>query len=1126
MKGKEASASFPVKVLYLLLVLGLITGGMPHPVSASQGVATDYENSWAHSTIEKWIREGLAEGLPDGSFHPERPVSRAEFMAFVNRAFDFVDEHEAVLADVDEQEWFAREVRKALAAGYLQGTPDGRIMPRELVSRQEAAVMLHRLLKLESSPLAANSFADELEIADWSRGAIGALFAEGLMNGYSDGRFAPEDNLTRAQTVVLLDRAMEWVARGGQLVQKPGETIGPDIGSRRIQGDVTVTNPDTTLQNLVIEGNLYIAKDVGEGRVYLRHVVVRGSMEVYGGGTESIYIKDSYIPQLLVDKEGGAVRIVASGDTAIEQTEVRASVRLEEADDLIGLGFRTVMVTGESLDIALMQSEIEALHMTEQADSVRVHVALGSEVRRLISEGNYRIYGEGGIGRADIRAEGVTFELCPRSWTIRSGILREDVLGDCLQDADRRSPGRSSGTAPEADPEPEPTVTDVTYTPETMRLIGLGQTVNVVVTAHWSDKSTRDVTAEAAWHSDDPSVASVVDGTVTAVGHGKTIIRAEYGEHVMQIPVEVVAGAFYMEVKADDSTPVVGEAVTVTMAVYRSDGSLDTDFHGSVNVAVSGFTPAPDGTAGSFAGTPLAGSSTVLALSFHGGTATQPLILHHAAQQTLALAITDTALSDMIALEPQAAEAVLFMNTPMANVEENERFTIEVSAGTDAYGNPASGVIPNKLTVAVEHPGTGGSVLVGDKEALVINGIARFTDLSLISISQGVTLRFSDGKNVLVTDPFDVTGLYSRGNGEADNPYIIETYEQLSAISNNLSSHFQLGADIVMPDRVEDYDTPGGWVPIGQLSGEAFSGTFDGGGHTIYNLTIKKKADDGASSLGLFSTVSGGTIRNLNLVNVNISSPEHGQNIGALSGWLGGDSVVTNVTASGQVEGVSNVGGLVGRNSGTIKDSSANVKVIGDSEVGGFVGYNIATVERSFATGDVSGSNNIGGFIGFNGMTSTLKEVFAIGKVSGREKVGGLVGVNQGNISNAYAAGDVTGENFVGGLSGHGDYSSQIKNTYAAGAVSATLAADDPDYRAGGLLGDLAIYASVHASYYFQDPDNGYGEKTSEDDMRKRATYIGWAFLGDGGLSADDAVWTIDEGNTFPTFVWQTKETE
>ena len=42
---------------------------------------------------------------------------------------------------------------------------------------------------------------------------------------------------------------MEWVARGGQLVQKPGETIGPDIGSRRIQGDVTVTNPDTTLQN-------------------------------------------------------------------------------------------------------------------------------------------------------------------------------------------------------------------------------------------------------------------------------------------------------------------------------------------------------------------------------------------------------------------------------------------------------------------------------------------------------------------------------------------------------------------------------------------------------------------------------------------------------------------------------------------------------------------------------------------------------------------------------------------------------------------------------------------------------------------------------------------------------------
>ena len=59
------------------------------------------------------------------------------------------------------------------------------------------------------------------------------------------------------------------------------------------------------------------------------------------------------------------------------------------------------------------------------------------------------------------------------------------------------------------------------------------------------------------------------------------------------------------------------------------------------------------------------------------------------------------------------------------------------------------------------------------------------------------------------------------------------------------------------------------------------------------------------------------------------------------------------------------------------------------------------------------------------------------------------------------------------------------------------------------------MHASIDASYYFQDPDNGYGVKTSEDNMRKRATYIGWAFLGDDGLSADDAVWTIDEGEHF-----------
>ena len=265
------------------------------------------------------------------------------------------------------------------------------------------------------------------------------------------------------------------------------------------------------------------------------------------------------------------------------------------------------------------------------------------------------------------------------------------------------------------------------------------------------------------------------------------------------------------------------------------------------------------------------------------------------------------------------------------------------------------------------------------------------------------------------------------------------------AVQNDLTLNCTLTADITLTGK---------WTPIGTDYRNSYTGTFDGGNHTISGLTVKG-SDENA---GLFGYIGkdGGTVKNVVLKDVQITSNNQYANVGGMAGINNG--TIENCSVSGgSVSGYS-AGGVVGQQySGSITLCNSSATVQGTSQVGGVVGYTNygVTLTACYATGDVTAKDN-----------DTAGIFFA----------GGVVGSNGGNLTACYATGDVTGGTgsiYVGGVTGSNDSSTLTACYHATGTVSGPVEAT------GGVTGRNynALGAPViTACYWGSNPNTGIGE--------------------------------------------------
>ena len=363
-----------------------------------------------------------------------------------------------------------------------------------------------------------------------------------------------------------------------------------------------------------------------------------------------------------------------------------------------------------------------------------------------------------------------------------------------------------------------------------------------------------------------------------------------------------------------------------------------------------------------------------------------------------------------------------------------------------------------------------------------------------------VSLLLTDGSKLTASRLLEGPGYTDDGQGN----YTVTTAEGLKNIAELVNEEWKSDINITLTD---DIDLTGiDWTPIGIDYNHQYTGTFDGGDHTITGLTVTG-SDQYA---GLFGRIgSGGTVKNVVLEGVQIESDNDMSGVGGVAGQSYGNIENCSVSGSVSVSGTNSIaGGVVGYQLvGSIAGCSSSATVKGVAYAGGIAGYTNggASLTGCYATGSVSVENNTtsaayaGGVVGNNGSSSTLKACYAWGSVTG-------------SGSGTVYVGGVTGDNLDGTLTAC---------YHANGTVSG------PDGTTGGVAGRnyKAIYDPVITACYWGDNGQtqgidynqaGTGETTqvTDDDWQTAANAMNAA------LTAESWRYTFDPDNSLPV-LWE-----
>ncbi|MDA3846384.1 MAG: S-layer homology domain-containing protein, partial [Vallitaleaceae bacterium] len=389
------------------------------PVDVFAETTSDISNHWAESTIQSWIDQKLIKGYEDGSFKPDNNITRAEFMTLVNRAYGFTLEASIFYQDVAANVWYTSEIAKAKAAGYISGYPDGTMKPEKEISREEVAYIIMKLNKLTALGAPVVTFEDAASF-NWSKEAIEVVTSAKIMNGYPDSSFQPANNIKRGEAVVVLDQALSYNKNNTNY--STAGTYGPTTGSITIAGNVIVTEKDTILQNMIINGNLIIGKNVGDGNVSLNNVVVKGETNIYGGGQNSIIIINSTLGKVTVSKENGKIRILITGSTTIAEVQANSGVKLEESNLITNsAGFQEIFIDAEEDDTIILMGTFSKVDI--KTPGLNLQLPAGTVVETLVLNKQTAVTGTGTVTKAYIKASGSTFETGPKTIYVAAGVV-------------------------------------------------------------------------------------------------------------------------------------------------------------------------------------------------------------------------------------------------------------------------------------------------------------------------------------------------------------------------------------------------------------------------------------------------------------------------------------------------------------------------------------------------------------------------------------------------------------------------------------------------------------------------------------------------------------------------------
>lgn len=202
------------KLLAILLIISTFNSqafaettdeGCEHPFS-------DVNDHWAEEEICDLYEEGIIEGYSKRNFSPNGEISRAEFLkiTLLNLGYTIYAVQSAGFNDVNPEDWYYQYVTFARSKGFVSGYDDGSFHPNDSISRAEALEILTKIAGINTHDYTGfeAQFSD-VDSNDWFAVAVAVGVAYEIVEGYGDGSFRPNSNLTRAEASVITMRALE-----------------------------------------------------------------------------------------------------------------------------------------------------------------------------------------------------------------------------------------------------------------------------------------------------------------------------------------------------------------------------------------------------------------------------------------------------------------------------------------------------------------------------------------------------------------------------------------------------------------------------------------------------------------------------------------------------------------------------------------------------------------------------------------------------------------------------------------------------------------------------------------------------------------------------------------------------
>ena len=317
------------KILSLILVFAMTVSLLTVGTGAVEPTYGDTAGHWAESSIERWSAYGIIQGS-NGQFDPNGQLTCAQFATILAKLLKLPAAKDAGFTDNTADAWYYDAINRCAAAGILNGNGDGTVTPEAPITRERAMVMLARALGIE--PIRKpdlTKYTDAAQVSAYAQGYVAALIEAGIVGGVTADELAPQDNINRASTVTILDRAIDTYAdEAGKTVKADGKglvlVVADDV---TVTGDVDKLLVPANDIEVTVKGSKNIADTTvtGDNSKVILNNSTANDVTLDGKNTELETKSGSKVENVSVTEDAKGATVNAGSGTTIKNVENSAA---------------------------------------------------------------------------------------------------------------------------------------------------------------------------------------------------------------------------------------------------------------------------------------------------------------------------------------------------------------------------------------------------------------------------------------------------------------------------------------------------------------------------------------------------------------------------------------------------------------------------------------------------------------------------------------------------------------------------------------------------------------------------------------------------------------------------------